>query len=754
MLRRVIPASRYAYGSGLRSFRTSSVALNKIPLDILDILKEAPPVPKKQRKKILILSPEETKDKALSKFVADVSKSSRKKLTPRLIQLEDADETGTNNVTRAIDHFKPEDPVSVYRATAIVDELASSFTKAQLVQYVKSHDIRTGRSTKRQLAETIVQKIWNSQIPGKFPKGKQLILSEVSVPLTKFEMFLLLSQKGAILRNVRSAVSKFGFNKEKAELVMAGTENQLENARILLQSRLEGYFKEDLNLASLKQLYLEKYGEFSFKEIGKNTEVYFNHINADKYELAALNPNQIKRIRRLLLWHLDYNLHKRDFLHLPDADGLSHAALLPYNNDYALSWKDRFKKYRILKNDAAVATANDSLKQELEKFSDENLNKFDSVLDYAYEGQEPAALTDSELSDKTIELLEQLGIAHTGSEALEETVVTENSNNTAPLLSQEQKDLILSQLTNFDYTSLLKGVDVEHGDEPVFTVSLGNVLFEGELSDLVETPAAADLQKTQYIFNTNVPLVYDELLSSCNLEENDLMNNDPHDYSLQFKFTPSPFVEEFTDSALEHTLAEQMKYPPIEVWMQLNDRSVPDIETLQAVTVEGENSCFVCLPQANADIKVSCQKTGRILLEESMDAENETLVVLEPKKEGLQQLLESTTSKYTRLENQPGITEFLRQSELDFSGRKPTSIAPVCDFVIAGQKVRYNYVNVSYRRELTLNSDLSDIVQLSVVDGGVLGGRRLEARLVGTDGVSRDSFNRLIDYVTKIINTL
>lgn len=754
MLRRVIRVGGHVYGTGLRNFRTSSVPLNKLPLSILDILKEPPPSPKKQ-KKILILSPEETKDKALSKYVADVSKSSRKKLTPRLIQLEDSDNAEPNNFTRAIDHFKPEDSISIYRASAIVEDLARSFTKAQLVQYVKSHGLRTGRGTKQQLAETIVHKIWNSEIPGNFPKGKRLILSEESVPLTKFEMFLLLSQKGAILRNVRSAVSKFGFDKEKAELVMAGTEHQLENARILLQSRLERYYKEELDLASLKKLYLEKYGEFSFKEIGKNTEVYFNHMDADKYELAALNPNQVKRIRRLLLWHLDYNLHKKDFLHLPNSDDLSSATLLPYNDDYAFSWKDRFKKHRVLKRDSVVPSENRSFKEELEKFSDENLNKFDSVLDYGFD--EPATLTDSTLSDKTLELLESLGIMDTDPEIKEEAVATEASSGSVELLSQEKKDLIYAQLTDFDYVSKLKGVEKEQLDEPVFTISLGNVLFESQLSELVGTPATAELQKAQYKFNTNVPLVYDELLSSSDLQDIDLLSNDPHDYSLQFKFTPSPFVEEFKDSSLERTVDEQVKYPPIEVWMQLNNRSVPDIETVQAVTVEGENSCFVCCPGANADIKVSCQQTGRVLSDEAAESEegnSQQLLVPDAENEGLQQLLESTTSKYARVENQPGIREFLRQSELDFSGRKPTSIAPVCDFVIAGQKVRYNYVNVSYRRELTLNSDQTDIVQLSVVDGGVLGGRRLEARIVGTDGVSRGSFDRLIDYATRIVNTL
>lgn len=755
MFRHVIPVSGYNCGAGLRSFRTSASALNKIPLSILDILREAPPAPKKQKKRILILSPEETKDKALSKYVAGVSKASRKKLAPTLIQLEESDGTEPNNFTQAIDHFKPEDSISVYRANAIVGDLAKSFTKAQLVQYVKSHDFRTGRSTKQQLADTIVRKIWNSQVPGKFSKEKSLILSEESVPLTKFEMFLLLSQKGAILRNVRSAVSKFGFDKGKAELVMAGTEHQLENARIVLQSRLEGYYKEELDLASLKQLYLEKYGEFSFKEIGKNTEVYFNHLDGDKYELAALNPNQVKRIRRLLLWHLDYNLHKRDYLHLPSAGVLASAAMLPYSNDYALSWKDKFKKHRVMKNDTLVTSSNHSLQQELEKFSDENLNKFDSVLDHAYEGQEPAALTDSDLSEKTIELLESLGLMQTDPVAKEEAVVVEPVKSTTQLLSQDQKDTIYAQLTDFDYISQLKGVKKDQLDELVFTVSLGNVLFESELSELLGLPATADLQSLGYKFNTNVPLVYDELLSSCDLPDMGLVSEDPYDYSLQFKFTPSPFVEEFKDDGLEHTLAEQVKYPPIEVWMQLNNRSVPDIESLQVVTVEGENSCFVCCPQANADIKVSCQITGQVLSDEIVEAGVQgSGAAAGGENEGIQHLLDSTTSKYARVESQPGIKQFLLQSELDFSGRKPTSIAPFCDFVIAGQKVRYNYVNVSYRRELTMNSDETDIVQLSVVDGGVLGGRRLEARFVGTDGVSRASFDRLVDYVTKIVNTL
>lgn len=752
MLRRAMRVKGYACEAGLRNFRTSSVFPNKISQSIADILKEAPPASKKQKKRILILSPEETKDRALSKYVADVSKISRKNLAPKLIQLEDSDEVGPDNFVRVIDLFKPDDSVSVYRANAIISNLARSFTKAQLVQYVRSHDFRSGRSTKQQLADTIVRKIWNSQVLGKFSHEKRLILTEESLPLTKFEMFLVLSQKGAILRNVRSAVTKFDFDEEKAELVMTGTEHQLENARILLQSRLEGYYKEELDLASLKKLYLEKYGEFSFKEIGKNTEVYFNHLEAEKYELAALNPNQIKRIRRLLLWHLDYNLHKRDYLHLPEADSFSRAALLPYKNDYSLSWKDRFNKHRVLRHDSSREIVNRTLKEELEKFSNENLSKFDFDFNVSYDGLEPVKLTDSDLSKRTIELLESLGLSNADTEAKEESTQVQPVETIKQLLTGEQTDVIYNQLTDFDYTSHLKGVQKEHMDELVFTVSLGNVLFESASSELSEAPAKSEIMKMGYKFNTSVPLVYDELLSSCDLEEVVLVSEDPHDYSLQFKFTPSPFVEEFKDDGLEHRLEEQVKYPPIEVWMQLNDRSVPDIETLQAVTVEGENSCLVCCPLANADIKLSCQKTGKVISDRPAGTD-EKKADQEPK-EGLQLLLQSTTSKYLRLENQHGIKEFLAQSQLDFSGRKPTSIAPFCDFIIAGQKVRYNYVNVSYRRELTLHGEGGDIVQLSVVDGGVLGGRRLEARIVGTSGVSRESFDRLVSYVTKIVNTL
>ncbi|KAF5212110.1 hypothetical protein EJF18_20434 [Clavispora lusitaniae] len=750
MLRRSIQTWCFSHNSSLRRLSSSAAASNKLPSSILDVLKAAPPS-KKQKKRILILSPEETKDRVISKFVERPSKSARKKLSPKIIRLDDTaegKESEPTDITHAIDYFKPKEAsLSAYKASALIDTLSNSFKKSQLVEYVKIHNLRASRSTKQQLAETILRKVWKAKIPEKFKKSKRQILLEESVPLNKFEMFLLLSQKGAILRSVRSAVSKFGFDKERAELVMTGTQDQLDNARILLQSRLEGYYKEELDLTAVKKLYLEKFGEFSFKEIGKNTEVYFNHLSGDKYELAALNPNQVKRIRRLLLWHLDYNLHNKNYLHLPGKDSLSCSALLPYSNDYSMSWKDRFKPHFVLRKDTSIDTSNTELKNELEKFSDESLAKFDNVLDDLDDSKESDILPDPSLNQKTIELLESLGLMKPEDNTESTIGIDKKPYRGIPLLSADQRKDIFNELTDFGYTKQLIGLESERLEPPVFTVTLGNVLFQTD-SDQISSllcPSTKDIRDYPYSFSTNAPLVFDEVLSRCEPYEGlSSLEEDPHVYSLQFKFTPSPFVEEFTDENLKRDLNEQVKYPPIELWMQLNDKSIPDIESLQAVTVESENNSYVCCPQANADMKVSCQVTGQILsddVEQTAEAHD------------IGELLSSTTSKYNRLESQPGLREFLENSELDFSGRKSTSIAPFCDFIINGQKVRYNYVNVSYRRELTLKTSEDKLVQLSVVDGGSLGGRRLEARFIGLDG-ERSSFDKLLDYVERFVTAV
>lgn len=716
---------------GLRRFAQLRRALNDADHPTPEQTPES-----RRKKRILILSPEQTKDKTLASYVAGLKRGRPARTPPNILRLlaDDALEPALHSLS-GIDKFRKD--VEQGRASAAA--LAKAFTKDQLCAYVAQHAEPRNSWRKSKLANYIVANIWKQAQP-----AVSALYLRVSIPLSRQEMFYLLSQQGQLLRFVQLMVSSVDFDTKKNELVLVGTESQIENARINFASRLDAAYREQFDLTAVQQLYRQKFGKFTIEELGKLIEVYFHHLDGNKYELSALNASQVKRIKRLLVWHLDYNLHRRRHLHLPSLDN---TAVVPFLNDYCLPWKSRSKLHFLLVENGSNGPSA-TLQKELERFSPEKLAKIDFDVDDIGQAKKPVV-------DETYELLESLGLLKEDldpkveePEKAEEVVVEPESTDLAKTkitISAEQKDKIYKELVDFDYRKSLRGVEDARLEKPIFTVTLGRVLFEAnkEKGVILPQPPAPASMSQNYDFNTNVPLAYDHALSRVVVaDEAGDLSEDPHVYSLQFKFLPSPF-----DQA---NLDEQMKYPPIEMWVQLNERSTPDLETLQMVTVEAENDSYVCLPSARCDMKVSCQVTGNVLSSQEPAAEAEL------QESNIEHMLAATSTKYPGLSGQKGVQAFLEALQLDFSGKSRTSIAPFVDVVIAGKPVQYCFVSLCYRKEMTMDTDAGKTVQLSVVDGGTLGGRRAELRFVGdyAAGLDRANFDELVDHAAEFVSDL
>lgn len=742
------------WSTPIRYFSTGLVArnLSRYPSFVHKALKDVPYSKETQnlpkaRKRILILSPEQTKDKKYNKYVQEVNRKGRRQTPRQMLKLLEDDAikikppTSTKeSLMESIELFKPSSAdISIGKKAAIVSDICKGFKALQLQEYIlKKHGSLKGlkAGTKQKLASFILEKIWTTNV--KEMSLDDLLVTE-SVPLTRYEMFLLLLSHGLILRHIRSAVSKIEFDSESKKLLLTGTPDQVENAKINLTSDLEGAHMEEIDLSVVKKLALKQHGHFNVAEVGSNTEVYFDPLKNDKYELYALNKNQLKRTKRLLLWLLNYNLHTKEFLHLPE--GPHH--FLPFKQDDLLAWKDRSKDLYVLeKKDQKPSQL---LLDELAKFSDESLSKID-LYDETWRDEDNKlslkAAAEKQSDSKGWDLLESLGF---GSESNETTQPQTSEQMSHVTISKEQRDQLYKELTDFKYKLSLPGVAADNLDPKLFTVTLGNVLFEIPTNKKNIVPSATLEQKHKLVlFNSNVMLAHDKIISMRANDSSSPSYRDPHMYSLQFKFTPSPFVASLeTDKAME--------YPPVEMWVQLKANLMPDVDTLQIVSVEGENSSLVCLPDAKSDIKISCQMTGRIL-EEQEDADFED--------QSISQTLDSTIDRYLRFSSQPGVVDFLEKSTLDYSGRAPTSIAPTIDLVINGKTVRYHYLNVSYRREIAVELPQEDgteqMVHVSVVEGGSLGGKRIEIRFVGDYAAetSREEFDELLDRVLGFINTL
>lgn len=172
------------------------------------------------------------------------------------------------------------------------------------------------------------------------------LLVQNSYKLSKSDLFLLLSENGYILQYLSRVGAKISFDPTEDKIIFVGTASQVNNAEINLTSILNNSHREQINLAAIKKLFLEKYNEFSLNTIGRNTEVYFNHLQNDDYELITLNANQIKRSKRLLLWLLNYNQHLKENILVNTTD----ATFIPFKDDDSLAWNNRNQNLFLLKS--------------------------------------------------------------------------------------------------------------------------------------------------------------------------------------------------------------------------------------------------------------------------------------------------------------------------------------------------------------------------------------------------------------------
>lgn len=811
---------------------------------------------KKTAGKIVILTPDETKDKTLEKYVSAIGKSAQNQEAPGRVKrimegrvLEPPWLDLLSDFEDNIDHFKPlETEISRFRAHTLIETLVNSFRKDQLRLYVTLHGQRGSKRTKNQLAEAILRDVWKLNFSLRHRKFvKELarndldLVEDVVVPISSFELFLLLSLRARLWKDVKALVSKVTFSKNNTELVMSGSPSRIENARVLISSYVEQCYREDVDLSGVRHLYEKKFGEFSVSSVSRFSDVYFFHMHDDCYELVSIKRAQVSRIRRLFLWQLDYNLHQKDMLLLPPSTVMLGLRLLPFISDYSMLWLDRGKRYFSLDSEA-IPEPSPVLKEELERFSDDTLQLMESTeLDMGEElrvakdtydllesiglmkedvlreeekeevkeeeeeekveeekvevkevqdakAEQEAILAATVFSDaptETNELFSKPAAKDDTSEVLifkgDEEVPSDAAADFDPL-SPERRDAIFKHLTDFKYRQSLKGVADKDLEPPVFTLTLGSLLFENKQAKKpldVESYATEGFDMSNYVFNTNTALAFDLALANTLISKNQGISkdSDPHVYSLQLRFVPSPYKDDIDDKTTQRSVDKQMKFPPVEMWVELNHQSIPDLDTLQAVSVEGENNAYVCSPGVSPDMRISSQITGRLLqdfdptdntiegfkykdLDQQVLAyENKTPTekrrIAKDRDGKIDTLLTNPAARFNRFISQPGLVHFLEQSQFDVAGKKGTNIAPWMVLDINGERVRYDYVNTTYRREFTLQTPEGIMVQLSVVDGGLLGGRRFEIRFVGDSlGLLRAGFEKLLDYTEEFVRKL
>lgn len=693
--------------------------------------------------RILILDPSQTADRRFLQVVEDVNGKKRelddeKTALPSLKLFQEVQ--GTTQEASAsigftiasIDTLKPAVlSMTGQHHTALCERLAASYKKPQLQKYLELHmespkGIKS--RTKWQLAEMIVDKVWG--ILQSETADLSAVVRRKSLELDKLQIFLLAVSNARLLRHLGAAGAKIELSSH--EVVFKGTESQVSNAENLLLLALGRSYKDTVDFTALRNMYEDANCDFdaALASVSESLAIYFEEKANCMYEVAALDALQVQRSQRLLLSMVlnrgeqRYELeNERENENQPKEHSASDdsVSVIPFVDESSLPFHAR-QPYYVLRKPVKRRFVADALKH-LEVEETPSLDYQQQVLE-AKTAPQPHK---RDLEQESWSLLRDLGIVNepdVEQDAIQkdttaDTEISSDSNIAADTETDPKITQWSAEVANKHYGFLTTFAPSELPTSTMFTVSLGSILFPApEGSSTIQGFGSLSQLGNPSRFHSHAALAVHELMkcqlflqseASASVES---MVHDPHTYVAQIQLVPSPFDN-----------ADHQKYPPVEMWVELNERFRADIDTLSMVLVQGENHSMIGLPQEVLDINISCQSTSNLLDAGPSRSERGNTI---------EEILAETTSRYSRFDAQPGLSEFLDGSKLDFSGNTAPSIHPHIDLRIGNKTVRYLYVKVNHRKQLEFRYNNS-LVQLSTVDGGNMGGRTTEITFVGDD---------------------
>lgn len=648
-----------------------------------------------------------TKESPIPSFV-ESSKS-------QVFNLEKIGDQEDTDYIDLIKYLKPnQSQISENKYKQISDHLVNSFTSTQLKNYVKQYykksdfkgnKVGLSRRTKVNTVDHIISDLWNIKRTGKINDVNDLYSKETR-KLKSSEMFLLLSKDGFLIRYLQKTGCQVDFNVAEKTLNFTGYQDKIDSANIVLDSILNKIVEKTVDLSLVKRLYGDK---FDIQRLSSLCQVYFQHVENDIYTICALNNNQINRAKRLIMWQLNYTSHAKQFVHLPSRYNSEPLTFLPYKDDDALCWFERLENLSTLSAEGKPHSRSKYIEDQLARFDDESLLQHNSLdLDEINEIKSMMTSPDSVNSSQSIEELSQ------------------------EILTDEETDLIYEKLTDFSVEEDSIGPQQDQLTDPLLVVSLGKILFSNPSDSKLTLPTSKydNNIPSDNLFNTNVPMINDKLLSlpffhNPQMTARDINNyrfEDPHDYIVQIKFQPSLFDN------------QNIKAPSLEMIFNLNKFGTPEMETFKVFAVQNENSCMIPMPDKAADIRVTSQVLGDLFPSTEVEQSETTL-------DEIQAILSERSKKYSQF-NDPGLEEFLQKSNLTFHGSSKPKIYESLEINIGGCPVKYNYISLSYIKQLEfLYKD--KLLQLNLIEAGGLGGHRSEVTLCG-DELDKTTFKQLI----------
>ncbi|EGW31038.1 uncharacterized protein SPAPADRAFT_52221 [Spathaspora passalidarum NRRL Y-27907] len=689
-----------------------------------------------------------------------------------------------------IEYYLPvENTVGSSKYENISKGLSKAFTKRQLKEYVDEmkkkpefhHVVYRKVKGKRVVIkedyiDTILLDIW------KLTKTEGQLVTDVferkTVPVTKPQQYLLHPERSSLFSELKAL--GVSVEMKNGALHMSGTQTSLDIAEHRIKNTISGFERKEIDLSHLAEQF-NKAGRAAllFKYVQETLHVYFQHIEDGKYIIHAEYMGSIDLAKQLLIWALDFNPHIVNEIY--NKHELFNHKFIPVSNDESLAWVEKstnsfyqqMKDFKTPTNPLLVSklskmrdpivesnVLNELVDQKalerkaMEEKALKELSGISSLFkeetdNFGMDEFEKLSLNDelSQSKEETDQLVTKEHVSLSSEDELLTTDMTEESSkedgfefDEEPLtvelsdyFSDSAVDNLYEQLNDTSYAARLKGVPGDAILSKAITAQFGNILLKSEKSDELFPKFETVTAESEFKFVSNgIPYISDIITSLPSAAESvDI----PYTTKVQIRFAPSLF---HTSEGSTKSVKEYLDYPPVEIQADINTFGVPNPETMLVYTAEAVKNIAIPFPKAACDVQLSKVIAGDLL---KIDHESSEQEVSD----------EEISSSSRRFKNQPDLPRYLEESNLKFKGDKKLSCKPSIDININGEKVRYDFVNVTHRTEIPfLFRDR--IITLAIVEGGEFGGRRTEI-VMGEGELSKEEFQWFLTDVAQLLQS-
>lgn len=639
-------------------------------------------------------------------------------------------------VLESIQQLKPSTPsVSEKRYDQLYNDILRAYTAPQLREFIRQYaksNFAGSKLRKTDLVKYIITNHWNLQKSKEISESSDVIVENV-IDLSRRDLFIIVSRNGQLPRYWTKSGAKIVILGEERKIIVRSTADTFQWINASMTKALNNVKTKEFDVSSLQSIVdLEN---LPLDKIQRLSDVYIER-DGNKLVASSFGEHRIDQAERLILSSSGFNPRQVDsFLCDSSENNLKSGVYSSVIEDDALSWayRDRqWSRWRFVKR---------KIQKHEQEESQSEINIAD-IFDtptkkvYPKNVDEPThpnfkLLESKSSTPEDINLDKQDSVSEAYAKAITSGVMsTYNSRNFDgnPSLTQSENSNVTVAAT-FGYILHETAAQRENNIQNSFlapakgkrsaTTFMSNIPFVSEFSrtlPLHSSPVEEDdltLENgmkpdanirlgqndedttSKYFMDGKSPAeAIEELLDepgSTTSGQSGVIS-DEHSYYVQMKFLPSPF-NPIDGTPLNPDAFENL--PPIEMWLEVDEKERADKNSVNIVAVDREATTYTSIPHMNADIKFSAAQT---------------------------RFLDT---------NQHSVREFLAKSTLDFSGKVRINTPNILNLSLEEEStpVPYMYQTMLYRKQVDLDYN-GQILQLASIEGGLVGGHRVEANLV------------------------